>query len=313
MSSRKSSLDRVQLAVNALHSGEKVKARRLIQEELRENPSNITAWTWACELTRSEEEKKLCLRKILSLDPDHSSARIYLNQLENTKGHFPASSKEGNQRVIQDKKHGINFIDLLFYPLEFLFSLSLPTALALFFASIIFAGFAYFRLNTNFFGLAELNYNQLDFSSSRENIRSKDLEWQKKKKKTEPSTFSGVVRHISPFRRDQLRILTHDILVTTEDFANPEVVKTDVVNHKFIWQAPYNPQPKGSIHLLHAVPANQEIASSLYQIKKWQEVKITGREILEIKAYNQDGDFLISWSDNGCNTILIDSVVLLEE
>ena len=313
MSSTKPSPDRVQRASEALRSGEKAKARRLIQEELRENPSNVTAWTWACELTRSVEEKKLCLRKILSLNPDHSSARNYLSKLEKEQGQPPSSDQDPRRAESQGEKKGINFIDLLFYPLEFLFSLSLPAALGLFFASLIFAGYAYFRLNTNFLGLAELNFNQLTFSPSRETIESPDLEWRVVYENDGLTTFSGVVRHISPIRRDQLRILTHDILITTGDFADPEEVKTEVVNQKFIWQAPYNPQPSGSIHLLHAVPANQEIASRLFQIKKWQQVKISGREILEIKAYNQDGDFLVSWSDNGCNTLLIDSVELVGE
>ncbi len=110
-----------------------------------------------------------------------------------------------------------------------------------------------------------------------------------------------------------MRILTHDILVTSGEYADPAVVKTSVANHRFRWHSTGTTRPKGAINLLHTVPANEEIYRQLLQIHAQDEVIITGREILTIEAYDQDGNYLGEWHDTGCNTLLVNSVTVLQE
>jgi hypothetical protein len=50
----------------------------------------------------------------------------------------------------------------------------------------------------------------------------------------------------------------------------------------------------------------------MLEIQKWDTVKITGREIYSVKAYQSDGTFLGTWQDMGCNTLLVESVSLLK-
>jgi hypothetical protein len=48
-------------------------------------------------------------------------------------------------------------------------------------------------------------------------------------------------------------------------------------------------------------------------VRKWDEVVITGREIKAIETYRRDDRFLLDWRDSGCNTILVESISIVEE
>jgi hypothetical protein len=78
--------------------------------------------------------------------------------------------------------------------------------------------------------------------------------WTLTYERTTESVFSGLVRHASEIREGNFPFLTHDILITTGDFANPDVVRSDVYNHHFTWSAPPGSSPQGTINLLHTVP-----------------------------------------------------------
>ena len=49
--------------------------------------------------------------------------------------------------------------------------------------------------------------------------------------------FQGTVLHNSPIREKGFEIMTQDILVTTGDFSDPELVSTKVSDHKFIYRS----------------------------------------------------------------------------
>ena len=66
--------------------------------------------------------------------------------------------------------------------------------------------------------------------------------------------FGRIVRHTSVINEPAFAILSHDILVTSEEFADPDLVNTSVMDHHFTWSAPTLSNPKGSINLLHTVP-----------------------------------------------------------
>jgi hypothetical protein len=48
----------------------------------------------------------------------------------------------------------------------------------------------------------------------------------------------------------RLRILTHDILVTSGDYAEPDVVSTSVFCHLFTWRSSSTVHPSGRINYL---------------------------------------------------------------
>lgn len=298
--------------LRAFQKGKLEKARFLIRLELENNPHSVSTWTWAYRLAETAPEKRYCLDKILAVDPENEFAQQKMAELASRQGRDSTSSPGQSHPPHQPQKK-FNLIDLIFLPLEWLFQISLPAAIILFFASISFAGYAYYRFNTSFFGLFRPNISSLAFSPNREIIEANDLSWQIQYEKKSPTSFTGRVRHVSPIRIDQFRILTHDLLITTGEFADPDVVTTNVINQTFIWNAPDTRNPEGTINLLHIIPENQEVLSQLYEIKKWQQVQITGQEIFEVKAYDQEGKFLNTWQDLGCNSILVQSVEILED
>jgi len=102
--------------------------------------------------------------------------------------------------------------------------------------------------------------------------------------------------------------LTHDILVTSGDFADPSIVQTRVSDHHFQWYSSSKNSPAGTINLIHAVPYNEAIYNQLLEIRSGQKATISGYEILRIDAYRKTGEYLGKWEDSGCNSMVVTSV-----
>ena len=123
--------------------------------------------------------------------------------------------------------------------------------------------------------------------------------------------FRGLVRHATPVRMGLFPLITHDILVTTGDYADPKLVNTSVniLLHRFTWWSLSSRQPGGTINLLHTVPLNQAVYQQLLKIRSGDLVVIAGREIDKIEAYelpaNRDLGY---WKDDGCNSIVVTGV-----
>ncbi len=128
------------------------------------------------------------------------------------------------------------------------------------------------------------------------------------------SQFRGTVRHVTPDRMPILPLLSHDVLVTSGDFADPAKVdgSVNILLHRFSWHALGAAAPQGSINLLHTVPASRAILAQLYQLRYGDVVLVSGREILRIEIYDlQAGQSLGYWQDDGCNTLLVTGVQVL--
>lgn len=65
-------------ALEAVKQGDEEKARVLLAEFLRDEPDNVPAWVLMSKLATSQGQKAAFLRKILSLDPQHTYAREQL-------------------------------------------------------------------------------------------------------------------------------------------------------------------------------------------------------------------------------------------
>ena len=312
----KSTNQQLQSAIKALKAGKLSQARKLILAEVKENPSNLTAWTWALEVAANEKEKRSILKRILSLDPNHKGALAYLKKLDQVQG----PKEESSSKPLKDEatpsgkpaKKPSRLGALLLLPFQLLTSLPLSCGFVFLVAVLAAGGYYYFRVNTSFFGLIGADFDKIIISNSYEKIESDDLYWEIKFEGQGKSKYIGTVRHVSPIRIKEFKILTHDILVTTADYSNPDLVETSVANHKFKWESSSTEPLNGSINLLHAVPANKAIYQLLLTIDEWDTVSITGREIYTVKSYEMDETFLGTWIDTGCNTLLIDSVTVLD-
>ncbi len=309
--------DRLRQAIHLIKEDHKEQARQLIISEVKNNPSNLTAWLWALEVAENEKEKRTILHRILTIDPAHKGALQYLKKLDQTHPQEdgiepkPLKSKHDPHRETEEKSSRVG--GLLRLVFDWITSLPVSCGFLTLFFIILVGTFIYFRVNTSFFGLAGADFDSLVISNAYEKIESDAMSWEVQFEGTGESKYIGTVRYAAPIRMKEFAILTHDILVTTADFANPEIVDTSVVDHKFIWKSRNANAPTGSINLIHAIPANQEIYQTMLEIQKWDTVKITGREIFSVKAYQADGTFLGTWQDMGCNTLLVESVSVLKD
>jgi len=307
---------RLQSAIQALKAGNHSLARKLILAEVMENPSNLTAWTWALEVAANEKEKRTILEKILSLDPNHKAALGYLRKLDQIQKPTVDSSSmplkdESTPSEIPVKKPS-RLGSLLLLPFQLLASLPLSCGFIFLIAALAAGGYYYFQVNSSFFGLVGADFDNIIVSNSYEKIASDDLYWEVQFEGQGKTKYIGTVRHVSPIRIKEFKILTHDILVTTADYSNPDLVETRVANHKFNWKTSNTEPLNGSINLIHAIPANKAIYRLLLTIDEWDTVNITGREIYTLKSYEMDETFLGTWVDTGCNTLLVDSVTVLD-
>ena len=154
-------------------------------------------------------------------------------------------------------------------------------------------------------------FDQLSISNDYTQISMPDgRTWSIAFEKNEDTVFSGIVRHDSRWLNPGMPFMTHDILVTTQDFSSPDIVQTVVIDHHYIYRSKLQ-HPQGGIYLLHILPASQEIFDALQKIRKWNEVKITGREIYRINRYDADGNEDGYFMDMGCHTILVTDVEIV--
>lgn len=141
-----------------------------------------------------------------------------------------------------------------------------------------------------------------------ENGRAYDVSYETSSKRD----FAGLVRHTSSINEPSFAILTFDILVTSGDFANSEMVETGVSNHHFTWRAKTDSEPNGAINLLHTVPINEEVNLALRSIQNGDIVVITGYDIYQIQGYDPKGKYIGFWQDAGCNTTLVTEVQIID-
>lgn len=74
--------EQLQIAIKALHSGDKREARRLLGIVLRIDPESVPAWWYLAEALDDPQQKSHCLRQVLRLHPDHAEALRMLGEIE---------------------------------------------------------------------------------------------------------------------------------------------------------------------------------------------------------------------------------------
>ena len=198
-------------------------------------------------------------------------------------------------------------LDILFFPIGCLIQTPLILlilaigALAVFYLS---QGGAFIS-----FGSVRPNFKDYQINENYTHIQRSDGDyWTISYEKPDYSVFSGLVRYFAEDHEGNFPLLTHDILVTSGDFSNPAIVRTDVYEHHFTWSSPNNGHPQGTINLLHTVPLNEDIYQQLLLVKDGEQVTISGPEILRIDAYQPDGKLIAWWQDSGCNSMVVTAV-----
>lgn len=198
---------------------------------------------------------------------------------------------------------------ILLFPIALLTQVSLTTALIGGLVIFLAAFGIFYSVNSDFFGLAAPPWADISFSTDYRTVLDPEgREWTITYEYDRDSTFNGIVRHVSHWREEDIPFATHDILVTTDEFASQDRVRVSVLLHTFTYRYFEDPHPSGRINLLHIVPATPEIYDQLLKVREWNQVSIRGREILRIDRYDPEGEYVGYWQDAGCNSILVTAV-----
>lgn len=72
----------LRLGVEALKLEDKVKARRLLIQAVKEDPKNKNAWLWLSQAVEEERQKITCFRKVLEIDSQNEYAKRGLQQIQ---------------------------------------------------------------------------------------------------------------------------------------------------------------------------------------------------------------------------------------
>jgi hypothetical protein len=294
-------------ALNHFESQNFNEAGRLFAEIVKDDPECAEAWFHLAQCFNSPEKKKYCEERYQTILSGNEA---------NQRGISPLHTAEQDQQgelvtAVADQ-----------YPMppdnqprfrgrnNSSFGIPIPIILAVFVAICIALLYTYYNINTSLLGLARHDLTNYAFSENYQTVNdlSDEDHWQIVYENNKTMTFNGLARHASPIRLNGFPFLTHDILITTDEFSDAAKVSTRVIRHHFYWESKTTQYPDGTINLLHTVPLNDEIYHQLMAISSGENVIIRGREIDVINAYNANNNLTEWWRDDGCNSILVTAV-----
>ncbi|MEI8166286.1 MAG: hypothetical protein WCG26_07900 [Chloroflexales bacterium] len=84
--------------IAALKHGDHTQGRSLLIEAVKQEPCNLHAWLWLSETAMSDDERRYCLQRVLTISPDHPAAQRGLSML----AHVPRSSPTDAPPPAQD-------------------------------------------------------------------------------------------------------------------------------------------------------------------------------------------------------------------
>jgi hypothetical protein len=205
------------------------------------------------------------------------------------------------------KKYSLK--EILFLPVGCALQMPFIPVLAILGIFIFCSFFAYKTWNFDPVHLWSRSFPDYSLSSDLSSMKDESGNtWQISYERIPSSTFIGRVRHISPDEEQMAPMLSYDILVTSGDYAQSDLVHTVVVNHMFTWRTTRDAKISGKINLLHTVAKDMDTFKRLREIQNGDKVTISGIEIYRIDAYDRSGKYLGFWMDQGCNTLLVTRV-----
>ncbi|MBO9365435.1 MAG: hypothetical protein J7466_11370 [Roseiflexus sp.] len=71
-------------AITAIRSGDKARGQTLLAQVLRIDPRNETAWLWMASVAKTPEQRRECLERALTINPNNEDARRALKALSDS-------------------------------------------------------------------------------------------------------------------------------------------------------------------------------------------------------------------------------------
>jgi len=86
--------------IEAAKAGDKATARRLLEAVINQEPENELAWIWLASTVNTLKERRLCLQRVLQINPNNARAREALAKLDASSSQpTAADSKRASQQV----------------------------------------------------------------------------------------------------------------------------------------------------------------------------------------------------------------------
>ena len=90
-------------AISAIKAGDRLTARRLLIEMLRQNPDDETAWLWMTEVIDSVEGRMWCLQNVLEANPDNETAQAAMATLQQEQARRAAQAERQSRQEAEEQ------------------------------------------------------------------------------------------------------------------------------------------------------------------------------------------------------------------
>lgn len=104
------------------------------------------------------------------------------------------------------------------------------------------------------------------------------------------TAYTGKLRYFDRGSLKDARFVTHEAILTTGEFSDPEKVFVSEINQgNMFWRSEGTKKPDGNLIVLHLVPASLAIFRALDTLAHGQSVTLTGREETDSLIEDKDG------------------------
>ncbi len=110
-----------------------------------------------------------------------------------------------------------------------------------------------------------------------------EVEWD-----AEEKTYSGDVHELAEDYNSAVPFNTHDLILTTEDYSNPERVKINPLRHGHTTWLYKVPAAQGDLKVLHLVPKDLAICKKIQMLEHGQVASIIGQEETDNRVESSD-------------------------
>ena len=99
--------DLTEQGIAALKEGRREEARQLLMDAVMQNPRDAAAWLWLAGMLDDDSEQRAdCLRCVLEIEPDNTTARIVHDSVhEQLARFFPAALFECGDALFGEVSH----------------------------------------------------------------------------------------------------------------------------------------------------------------------------------------------------------------
>ena len=106
----------LQEGINAVKSGESEQARALLQRVIEADERNEQAWLWLSGAVKTDEERRICLENVLTINPHNTAAEAGLAKLGDLPDEESGNSPSPKRYIVRREKTPVSLASAVLYP-----------------------------------------------------------------------------------------------------------------------------------------------------------------------------------------------------